>query len=193
MDLLNIAHRFLRTFHSYPALQYPSAQLTVSLACVLYLVSSFDLVDPRFPNEETRLQVVQCSHDLQLYANDHWLDHLSSLANIPTDSLPGGSSMLSLSQGLERLTERHDELVTIEPWNAPGDGDSLPAAIEEGWPQLRVATATQSLLNRGLAYRSKFAGGDQIASSSCMYTATFSLSSLCYTDYPLYSRAWCAR
>lgn len=185
--------RFLRTLHSYPALQYPPAQLTVSLACVLYLVSSFDLVDPRFPNEETRSQVVQGSHDLQLYANDHWLDHLSSLANLPTDLLPGGSSMLSLRQGLEQLTERHEELVTIEPWNPPGDCDSLPSAIEEDWPQLGVATATQSLLNRGLAYRSKFAGGDQIASSSCMCTATFSQAALCYTDYPLHSRAWCAR
>lgn len=193
MDLLNIALRYLRTPHSYSSLQYPPAQLTVSLACVLYLISSFDLVDPRIPNEETRSQVAQCFHDLQLYANDHWLDHLSALADLRVDSPPGGSSMLSLSQGLERLTERHNGVVTTEPWNTQVDDNSLPSAIEGSWPQLGVATVTQSLLNRSLAYKAKIAGSSQIASSSCMYTAKFSPSALCSTDYPFCSRAWCAR
>ncbi len=170
MDWLNIAHRYLWTFYSSPVLQYPPAQLTVSLACVLYMISSLDLVDPKVPEDETRSQVVQCFHDLQLYANDHWLDHLTALADLPTDSIPSGFSMLSLSQGLERLTERHNKLATIKGWNAQDDGESLPPAIEEGWPQLGFSAATQSLLNRALGYRSKSAEGDQIANCSCMYT-----------------------
>ena len=171
MGWLNIAHRFLRTLYSSPVLQYPPAQLTVSLACVLYLISSLDLVDPEISNEETRSQVVQGFHDLQLYANDHWLDHLSALANSPTDSFCCGSSMLSLSQGLERLTERHNELATIKAWNAQDCRESLPSAIEEDWPQLGFSAATQSLLNEALGHRSKCAEGDQNANNGCMYTA----------------------
>lgn len=193
MDLLNIAHRYLRTLYSSPALQYPPAQLTVSLACVLYLISSFDLVDPRFSIEETQSQVVQCFHDLQLYANDHWLDHLSAIANSPTDSIPSGSSMLNLSQGLERLTQRHNELENTHTWNARDHSGSLPSAIKEGWPRLGVSTATQSLLNTVLAYRSKFVVGDQMGYHSCMYIAKLSILIPSYTDYPLYSRTGWAR
>ena len=185
MGLLNIAQRYLRTLYSSSALQYPAAQLTVSLACVLYLTSSFDLVDPRLPNEDTRSQVSQCFHDLQLYANDHWLDHLSALANLPIDSIPSGSSILSLRQGLERLTERHNELVNTKASNDQDDGDSHPSAIEAGWPRLGVSTATQSLLKKVSAYRSKPTEGDQIASCSCMYTEKLSPSTSRYTDYAL--------
>ena len=185
MGLLIIAQRYLRTLYSSSALQYSAAQLTVSLACVLYLTSSFDLVDPRLPNEDTRSQVSQCFHDLQLYANDHWLDHLSALANLPIDSIPSGSSILSLRQGLERLTERHNELVNTKASNDQDDGDSHPSAIEAGWPRLGVSTATQSLLKKVSAYRSKPAEGDQIASCSCMYTEKLSPSTSRYTDYAL--------
>ena len=170
MGLLNIGHRYIRTLYSSSALQYQPAQLTVSLACVLYLRSSFDLVDPRIPNDDTRSQVFQCFHDLQLYANDHWLDHLSALANSPTDCIPSGSSMLSLKQGLERLTGRHNELVHNKTLNNQDDSDSLSSATEAGWHRLGVSRATQSLLNRELAYRFKSAESDQIASCSCMYT-----------------------
>ena len=143
----------------------------MSLACVLYLISSLDLVDPKLHNEETRLQVAQCFHDLQLYANDHWLDHLSALANSQTESLPDGYSMRSLSRGLERLTERHNEIATIKAYSAQDDGESLPSAIEENWPQLGLSTAARSLLNRALRHRSNSAKGDQFADSSCMYAA----------------------
>ena len=143
----------------------------MSLACVLYLTSSLDLVDPEFADEEIRSQVVQCFHDLQLYANDHWLDHLSALAKSPADSIPDGFSMRSLSQSLERLTERHKKLITIKSWNAQDDGESLPSAIEEGWPRLGFSAAAQSLLNKALGYRSRSPVGDQIANSSCTYTA----------------------
>ena len=183
MDLLNIAHRYIRTLYSSPVLQYQPAQLTVSLACVLYLISSFDLIDPWKPDVDTRSQVVQCFHDLQLYANDHWLDHLSALANSPADLTAIGSSMPSLRQGLERLTERHNELVKTKALNDEDDRDSLPSAKEAGWHRLGVSRATQSLLNKVLGYRSKPTESDQIASCSCMYTGNISLSVSCYTDY----------
>ena len=182
MYLLKLVHRYLRTIYSSPALQNPPAQLTVSLACVLYLISSFDLVDPHFPNEETRSQVVQCFHDLQLYANDHWLDHLSALADSSTDSIPGGPSMLSLQQGLERLIERHNEVMNTKAWNTQAENVSLLSAMEESWPQLGISTITQSLLKKVSAHRSKSAEGDQIANSSCMYTANLS-SSFCFLHF----------
>ena len=185
MGLLKTAHRYIRTLYSSSALQYQPAHLTVSLACVLYLISSLDLVDPRIPNEDTRSQVVQCFHDLQLYANDHWLDHLSALADSPIDSIPSGSLMLSLMQGLERLTGRHNELVYTKALNNQNDSDSLSSAKEVHWHRLGISRATQSLLNRVLAYRSKSAESDQIASCSCMYTRNLYSSMLCCTDYAL--------
>ena len=185
MGLLNIAHRYIRTLYSSPALQYQPAQLTVSLACVLYLISSLDLVDTRIPDDDTRSQVGQCLHDLQLYANDHWLDHLSALANSPIDSIRSGLSILSLRQGLERLTERHNKLLNTKASNDQDDVDSLPSAIEASWPRLGVSTATQSLLKKVSAYRSKPTEGDQIASCSCMYTEKLSPSTSRYTDYAL--------
>ena len=177
MYLLKMAHRYLQKIYSSPALQSPPAQLTVSLACVLYLISSCDLVDAQLSKEETRSQVVQCFHDLQLYANDHWLDHVSALANSPTDSIPSGSSMLSLSQALERLTERHNELMNTKAWNTQADEYTLPSNLEESWPQLGISTATQNLLNRVSVDRSMSTEGDQITISSCTYTAKLAPSS----------------
>ena len=196
MDLLNITRRYLQTLYSSPALQYPPAQLTVSLACVLYLISSLDLVDPRLPHEAIRSKVVQSFHDLQPYANDHWLDHLSALKALPKDPIPSEFAILRLSlrQGLERLTERHNELATITARNAQDNGDSLPSAIADGWIQLGFSAATQSLLNRASSYRSKFAEGDQVGNCSCMYTPMLAPSFLRDSDYALNSRwPWARR
>ena len=101
--------------------------------------------------------------------------------------------MLSLSQGLERLTERHNQIGNTNAWNAQDQSGSLPSAVEEGWPRLGVSTATQSLLNTVLAYRSKFVVGDQMAYHSCMYIAMLSILIPSYTDYALYSRTGWAR
>ena len=171
VDLLNIAQRYLRRLYSSPILQCPSAHLTVSLACVLYLVSSLDLIDPQFSDDKTRSQVSHCFHDLQLYANDHWLDHLSALANSSAESITDRSLMLCLSQSLERLTKRHNKLATIKSWNAQDDGEFLAPAIEELWTHFQVSVTAQSLLKRAQFYRSKSAEGDQNLNNSCMYKA----------------------
>ena len=93
--------------------------------------------------------------------------------------------MLSLSQSLERLTERHNEFENTNAWNAQDHSRSLPSAEEEGWPLFRVSTATQSLLNTVSAYRSKFVMGDQMAYHSCMYIAKLSILIPSYTDHAL--------
>ena len=188
--MLNTAHRYLRTIYSSPVLQYPPAQLTVSLACVQYLTSSLDLVDPQIPSEETRSQVLQCFHDLQLYANDNWLDHLSALANTPTHSIRE-SSMLSLRHGLERLTKRHNELATIISSSAQDDDTSVSSAIKEGWPSLGFSTSTQSLLNRVLGYKS--AEGDHSVDDSCTCAAVLIQRTFGNTDDALCSRIRPAR
>ena len=90
--------------------------------------------------------------------------------------------MPSLKQGLERLTARHNKPVNTKALNDEDDSDSLPSAKEAGWHRLGVSRATQSLLNKVLAYRSKSAESDQTASRSCMYTENFSLSMLHCTD-----------
>ena len=164
----------------------------MSLACVLYLISSLDLVDPRFSGEEKRSKVLQCLHDLQLYANDHWLDHLLALVDSQTDSVHDGSLMLCLRQSLDRLTERHNKLVIPRACNAQDNynplPNSLPLAIEKGWSHLRFSPATQNLLNGVSDYRSKAMEGDQIVNSSCMYTSILLLLILCYADYTVFSQ-----
>ena len=170
--IANFAFRYLRTVYYSPPLQYSSAQLAVSLACVLYLVSSLDLVDPRFSGEEKRSKVGQCLHDLQFYANDYWLDHLSAIANSPTDFAPDEPSMRCLSQGLEHLTQRHNELVAPKACNAQDDRDppreSLPVILEKRWPCLRLSPATRCLLHGVSDYRSKSMEGDHAANIICM-------------------------
>ena len=129
------------------------AQLTVSLSCVLYLSSSLELVDPRVTGDEIRLNVAEGFHDLHLYANDHWLDHLRGLVDSLADSHLNGAELRILNQALERLTVMHNELAALRSWNNRGDSDLSLSPRENIWHSLQISQTVQKLLDGLLAYR----------------------------------------
>ncbi|OCL02271.1 hypothetical protein AOQ84DRAFT_382837 [Glonium stellatum] len=49
------------------------AHHNISLACIAYLRTSFNFVDPQFPAEQKNTNVVKGFHGLHLYVNEYWL------------------------------------------------------------------------------------------------------------------------
>lgn len=62
--------------HRPPFIDAVTPQFDITFACMSYLVSGLSLLDPDFPEEQRRVEVAKGFHWLQLYANDHWVDHL---------------------------------------------------------------------------------------------------------------------
>ena len=133
-------------------MQPQNAQLTVSLSCILYLQSSFDFVNPQIADEQTRSSVALCLHELHLYAIDHWVDHLLALSE-SLGSLPGGHELETLFEGLERLTDMHENLTNSQGFGVRNGGGRDSAHWDHRWQLLGVSPATRSLLDRVLVCR----------------------------------------
>ncbi|KAL2036434.1 hypothetical protein N7G274_010835, partial [Stereocaulon virgatum] len=146
------AKEFLQNFYDSPILQRFQAQLTVSLSCVLYLTSSLDLVDPRVADNEKRSQVALCLHELHLYANDHWLDHLRALAEISERLFAQRQSLSPLRCSLDTLAHVHNELLPSGYHNTEDDHEPI-SSEEVRWESLGISSAAQSLLNQTSIYR----------------------------------------
>lgn len=144
--------RYLRNTEKFPFLQPEKAQLTVSLSCVLYLQSSLDFVDPRVAEEEKRLSIILCLHELHLYAIDHWVDHLLALSKL-LGSHPGGCEPEPLLRGLERLTDMHQNLDALQSSGTCNEGDLIPTQREGRWQSLGISPAARGLLDRVLTHR----------------------------------------
>lgn len=144
--------RYLRNTDKFLFLQPEKAQLTVSLSCVLYLESSLDFVDPRVAEEEKRLSILQCLHELHLYAIDHWVDHLLALSKL-LGSHPGGCELEPLLRGLERLTDMHQNLDALQSSGTCKEGDLIPTQREGRWQSLGISPAVRGLLDRLLTHR----------------------------------------
>lgn len=133
-------------------MQPQQAQLTVSLSCVLYLQSSLTFVDPRVAEEEKRSNVTLCLHELNLYAIDHWVDHLLALSK-SLGSHPGGNGLELLLRGLERLTDMHKEVAALQGSSIRNERGSDFTQREHCWQPLEISPTTRSLLDRALVYR----------------------------------------
>lgn len=145
-------YRYLQCTDSFSSLQPLPAQLTVSLSCVLYLKSSLDFVDPRISEEQRRSDVALCLHELHLYANDHWIDHLLALVK-STGSQVGGYQFEPLLQALEQLNDMHEEVATFQ--GSRIHNKTRLDAIERAhrWQFLDISPAARSLLDNVLAHR----------------------------------------
>lgn len=144
--------RYLRNTDKFPFLQPEKAQLTVSLSCVLYLQSSLAFVDPRVAEKEKRLSILECLHELHLYAIDHWVDHLLALSKL-LGSHPGGCELEPLLRGLERLTDMHQNLDALQSSGTCNEGDLIPTQCEGRWQSLGISPAVRGLLDRVLTHR----------------------------------------
>ncbi len=155
-----------------PFLQSQRAQLTVALSCVLYLPSSLELVDPRLRDDELRSRIGQGFHDLHLYANDYWLDHLGALVALPVGWRLDEKDFMALQQALERLTTTHDELAALKGWKVRNEGDTPPSPKDDLWRCLLISPAARSLLNGSLAYRKDISMNDGLCASSRCKSST---------------------
>ena len=111
--ILITVRRYLKDRPTYPALDLAQAHFFVALSCSLYLFASLDLVDASITQEDTRLEIKLGLHELQFYANDHFLEHLQMLSQHNSSSLVSKEDLTALQQSLDRLARRHD---TLEPW-----------------------------------------------------------------------------
>lgn len=171
--------RYLRKLDISPFFKFRNAQLTVSLSCVLYLSSSLELIDPRVTGDEIRSNIAEGFHDLHLYANDHWLDHLRGLVDSPTDSHLSEADLRTLYQALERLTVMHNELAALRSWNNRGESDLSVSPQGTIWHSLQISPAVQRLLDGLLAYRNDASvNNGMTATSHCKSLAPQYLHSL---------------
>ena len=145
--------RYLRTTNHFPQLQDAQAQTSISLSCALYLESSLDLADPQITNKEKYSQIILCLHDLHLYANDHWLDHLLALVDLQGSLPPNSPGLLVLRNCLERLTSRYNKLVLSKSSNIKVE-EKLESLIRNDlWHPLDVSDTAQTLLNKLLVFQ----------------------------------------
>lgn len=148
---MTLSVRYLRTTNYFSLLQDAQAQTSISLSCALYLESSLDLADPKITDKEKHSQIILCIHDLHLYANDHWLDHLLALVNLQGSLPPNGPGLLALRNCLERLTSRYNKLVLSRSGNAQVENKTQSLIRDNLWHPLDVSDTAQTLLNKLLA------------------------------------------
>jgi hypothetical protein len=63
-----------------PFLDAATARCHITFACVTYLVNGFNLVDPRYSDEQRLIDVGKGWHGQHLYANESWAQHLLQYA-----------------------------------------------------------------------------------------------------------------
>ena len=147
--------RYLRNFSSHvsPLLQKPRAHLTVSLSCALHLTSSLDLVDPRIPNSQCSTAVELCLLDLQLFAHDHWLEHVLALGDQKNGFLLRDQDLNLLINSLERFTSRYDELAPLGDTVMTEMDPSIAEAQLSTWNFLRLSTKARALFTESSVRR----------------------------------------
>ena len=173
--------RYLKNTNKFSFLQPQKAQLTVSLSCVLYLQSSLDFVDSRIAEEEKRSSILLCLHELHLYAIDHWVDHLLALSK-SLGIHSGGCELEPLLQGLERLTDRHQNLANLQGSAIRNEEESNYTQREHCWQFLKISSAARSLLDRVLVHRHIVSLDESLSRESHCKHAILEDSNLLYTE-----------
>ena len=159
--MLNYISRYLRNPNRHIFLQPQKAQLTASLSCVLYLQSSLDFVDPRVAEGAKRSSVLLCLHDMNLYAIDHWLDHLLALSK-SMGSCPDRCELGTLLESLERLTEMHQNIAALQGSGLLEEEEEEESCSQQGqhWQLFEISHAARSLLNRVLVHQQTVSSED---------------------------------
>ena len=129
----------------------------MSLACMTYLTHSLELVNPEITACEVRSAVVRGDHDLHLYANDHWCDHLMALLSIKQHLLHEKDELDSIYQSVERFVRCHNDLALLNEHYAENCHDTSRSIPQNS---LRLSHAGNILLARTLEYRKGVLGGE---------------------------------
>jgi hypothetical protein len=127
-----------------------NAHYNVSIACIAYLRTSFNFIDPQFSAEQNSINVVKGFHGLHLYANEYWLAHLIAYANMHEITEPLPVTPSSLVEQLLALCETHNRTaakLSRDPRQKEGFlseidiGQALPSLIKSS-PTLKLIQAT---------------------------------------------------
>ena len=129
----------------------------MSLACIIYLTHSLELVDPEITACELRSAVVRGDHDLHLYANDYWCDHLMALGSIKLRLPHKKDELDSICQSVERFARSHDDRALLNKHRAENCHDT---SLSVSPNSLRLSHASDNLLARTLEYRKGLLGGE---------------------------------
>lgn len=124
------------------------------------------MFDPRVSDDKMRSDIAQGFHDLHLYANDHWLDHLRELVDSSAGSRLGEPNLIALHQALERLTVMHNELAATKRWMIRDENHLSHSPTEDIWHPLQISPAARTLLDRTLVYRKDTSVNDGLTAGS---------------------------
>ena len=109
--LTNDVHRYLLRPPG-PLFDFATAQHDITFACIIYLTSSFTLIDPHYSKERRLVDVAKGWHGLQRYANEYWIEHLLTSANT-VDGNKDSNAWKSLLPHLYELCNRHRQVGRI--------------------------------------------------------------------------------
>ena len=116
--------RYLLEASDNPFVRPLDAHHDISFACIAYLCTSLELIDPYLPEEQKMAKVGKGFHALQLYAHEHWITHLLTYLNL-NDSEDGPSQ--PLMEQLINLCAIHKQMETRLS-RTPNAGAGLHAA-----------------------------------------------------------------
>ncbi|KAH0560092.1 hypothetical protein GP486_003385 [Trichoglossum hirsutum] len=91
-----------------PIVKPVDAHHDISFACIAYLRTALDLIDPNIPEEQKMVQVAMGFHALQLYASEHWITHLLEYADFNGDLKDKASQ--PLMEQLASLYTVHEDM-----------------------------------------------------------------------------------
>ena len=156
------------------------AELTVTLSCTLQLISGLDLIDPNVAEHESRTAIVRGYYNLQLYANDHWLDHLLGLSGLGPSALLGTTKSAYLCSTLEQLALKQDALAS-RLGIATQNIDEIPAGPKNLWNMLKLSSTSRQLVEKELGYLESMGKkvGNTVDTSLCESLSTLAVLSYC--------------
>jgi hypothetical protein len=120
-----IIDRYLLQASENPFIQSADAHHDISFACIAYLRTSFELISPNLSEEQRVIKVGKGFHALQLYAYEHWVDHL--LTYIKLNGGFEGSPSQPLMEQLISFGEVHKHMEGQLP-RTPNMRRELPTA-----------------------------------------------------------------
>jgi hypothetical protein len=109
-----------------PILQPLKAYHDIAFACVTYLVTAFELVDPSKCTFNPMVRVGEGFHSLQLYANTFWLDHVLDYVTLKSHSDANNNVVLTSGSCANTQLPIAKQLSTLSELYLPQSAEKEP-------------------------------------------------------------------
>ena len=96
---------------------------------------------------------------MNLYAIDHWLDHLLALSK-SIGSCPDRCELETLLESLERLIEMHQSIAALQDSSLLEEEEEVYSQQGQHWQLFEISHAARSLLNRVLVHQQTVSSED---------------------------------